>query len=161
MALCQVYNRQSYSLSFWRTLQKRRNPEAFDNRLNFESVLAFRKPSQSLDGDGAPGIAAVITSPPYEGSASAGPSGIDWTKQADGRKKQEPHGVGAHPWGYTRRGVDLVLTSPPFAGTSGGHGTASSEPINAKYPGLFQRHLGGNIGGATPGLPYPRGTRRC
>jgi len=92
------WKRQLWSLSFWRILQKRRSPETWDERLGYESVLAFKKPG----GDGK-GIDLALTSPPYEGSAAEGPSGIDWTKQADGRKKQEPHGIGAHPWGYTRK----------------------------------------------------------
>ena len=37
------WKRQLWSLSFWRILQKRRDPAAFDDRLNFEEVLAFRK----------------------------------------------------------------------------------------------------------------------
>ena len=81
----------------WRIRPKRRDPAAFDDRLMFETVLAFKKP----EGQGQ-GVDCVLSSPPYEGTAVEGPSGIDWSKQADGRKKQEPHGVGAHPWGYTR-----------------------------------------------------------
>ena len=64
------------------------------------------------------GADVALFSPPYEGSAAEGPSGIDWTKQADGREKQEPHGVGAHPWGYTRPPqVDAVVSSPPYEGS--------------------------------------------
>ena len=37
------WKRQLWSLSFWRILQKRRDPAAFDARLNFEEILAFRK----------------------------------------------------------------------------------------------------------------------
>ncbi len=36
-----------------------------------------------------------------------------------------------------------VITSPPFAGNSGGTGPASSDKINARYPGVFERSLGG------------------
>ena len=92
------WRRELWSLSFWRILQKRRSPDTFDDRLNFEEVLAFRKPA----GEGQ-GVEAVLTSPPYEGTASSGVDGIDWTQQADGRKKQEPHGVGGKPFGYTRK----------------------------------------------------------
>ena len=37
------WTRELWNLSFWRILQKRRDPAAFDDRLNFEYVLAFRK----------------------------------------------------------------------------------------------------------------------
>mgnify|MGYP001607781954 CR=1 FL=1 len=37
------WRRQLWSLSFWRILQKRRDPAAFDDRLMYEEVLAFRK----------------------------------------------------------------------------------------------------------------------
>ena len=37
------WRRELWSLSFWRTLQKLRDPQAFDNRLMFEEVLAFKK----------------------------------------------------------------------------------------------------------------------
>ena len=57
-----AWKRELWSLSFWRILQKRRDPAAFDDRLNYEEVLAFRKP----DGQGQ-GVDTVITSPPYEG----------------------------------------------------------------------------------------------
>lgn len=39
------WRRELWALSFWRILQKRRDPEAFDNRLNYEEVLCFRKPA--------------------------------------------------------------------------------------------------------------------
>jgi len=42
--------------------------------------------------------------------------------------------------------VDAVITSPPFAGTSGGKGERSRKPIDEKYPGLFERCIGGNKG---------------
>jgi len=35
-----------------------------------------------------------------------------------------------------------AITSPPFAGNSGGTGPASADPLNKKYPGIFERHLG-------------------
>lgn len=37
------WRRELWSLSFWRILQRRRSPETFDDRLRYESVLAFRK----------------------------------------------------------------------------------------------------------------------
>jgi len=37
------WQRELYSLSFWRTLQRRRDPQGFDDRLRFEEILAFRK----------------------------------------------------------------------------------------------------------------------
>jgi len=56
------WRRELWSLSFWRILQKRRDPAAFDERLKFEEVLAFRK-----EGENGDGLSAVVTSPPYEG----------------------------------------------------------------------------------------------
>jgi len=51
--------------------------------------------------------------------------------------------------GDSRRLVQLLtewvaggVVSPPFAGNTGGHGSASRDPVNAKYPGVFERHLG-------------------
>jgi SAM-dependent methyltransferase len=43
------WRRELWSLSFWRILQQRRDPEAFDERLRYEEVLAFRK--GETDGD--------------------------------------------------------------------------------------------------------------
>ena len=43
------WRRELWSLSFWRILQKRRDPAAFDDRLNYEEVLAFRKPGGGCD----------------------------------------------------------------------------------------------------------------
>ena len=37
------WKRELYSLSFWRILQRRKDPAAFDNRLWFEEVLVFKK----------------------------------------------------------------------------------------------------------------------
>ncbi|HHT9130862.1 MAG TPA: DNA methyltransferase [Candidatus Tripitaka californicus] len=36
--------RREVHLSFWRILQQRKDPEHFDNRLRYETVLAFKKP---------------------------------------------------------------------------------------------------------------------
>ena len=43
------WRRELWSLSFWRILQKRRDPAAFDDRLKFETVLAFKKPEHGGD----------------------------------------------------------------------------------------------------------------
>ena len=37
------WRRELWSLSFWRILQRRRSPETFDNRLNYETIIAVRK----------------------------------------------------------------------------------------------------------------------
>jgi len=57
------WRRQLWSLSFWRTLQRNRDPRAFDERLWFEDVMAWRKP----EGGGG-GVDLALTSPPYEGT---------------------------------------------------------------------------------------------
>jgi len=121
---CDHWRRELASLSFWRILQgtdkeetviaqtrglfdvavqdvkqmKRVSNGKLDERLRFEEVLAFHKPAE---GDGGC-VDHVLTSPPYEGSVNTESDGIDWTKQADGRKKQEPHGVGTYGFSYTR-----------------------------------------------------------
>jgi DNA modification methylase len=46
------WRRELWSLSFWRILQKRRDPAAFDERLMYEEVLAFRKPEGQGRGSG-------------------------------------------------------------------------------------------------------------
>ena len=40
--LFEAWQRELWALSFWRNLQRNRNPKAFDDRLRYESVLAFR-----------------------------------------------------------------------------------------------------------------------
>lgn len=82
------WKRELWSLSFWRNLQKRRDPAAFDNRLMYEEVLAFRKP----EGTGQ-GVATIITSPPYEGSVGDNKEGPNQTSV--------PGGVNKHG-GYTK-----------------------------------------------------------
>jgi DNA modification methylase len=42
--------------------------------------------------------------------------------------------------------ISSIITSPPFAGTSGGKGEKSRSPINERYPGVFDRCIGGNKG---------------
>jgi len=44
--------------------------------------------------------------------------------------------------------ISGALLSPPFAGNSGGTGEASSGPMNALNPGVFERHLGSMRNGA-------------
>ncbi|MFH1141267.1 MAG: DNA methyltransferase, partial [Chloroflexota bacterium] len=77
------WRRELWALSFWRILQQRRDPAAFDDRLKFEEVLAFKKP-EDAEGNG---VAAVITSPPYdEGLGHGGKSNeVDATKHLYGR----------------------------------------------------------------------------
>ncbi len=43
LPLVDIWRRELYSRSFWRTLQKNKNPETWDPRLDFEDVLVFRK----------------------------------------------------------------------------------------------------------------------
>lgn len=66
---------------------------------------------------------------------------------------------------YLRDIIDVafkaVVTSPPFAGNSGGTGEKSSGPMNEQNPGIFERHLGsmnndaayGNTPGQINSLP--------
>jgi DNA modification methylase len=37
------WERELWTLSFWRILQKRRDPQAFDDRLKYETILGFRR----------------------------------------------------------------------------------------------------------------------
>ena len=97
--------RELWNLSFWRILQQRRDPDAFDERLRYETVLAFRKEgqvSESLAQD----IAAVVTSPPYEGSLQGDePSNALFSTErrvnspASGNRKSKRKPLGH---GYTR-----------------------------------------------------------
>lgn len=89
------WTRELWSLSFWRILQQRRDPAAFDERLKFEYVLAFRK-----DGDEGNGIEAVITSPPYEGNVQQHHDGLN--QGADGEHFGGPNSM-ARRGGYTRK----------------------------------------------------------
>ncbi len=117
--------RELWSLSFWRILQQRRDPAAFDERLKFETVLAFRKP----EGQGN-GVDAVITSPPYEGHTSANDeqrfaaSGKPFTE----RSKRE--------YDYTRP-VDAIITSPPYEGT--GLQDMNASPLNGPIGNASRR----------------------
>lgn len=74
------------------TLQKRRDPTAWDDRLMYEQVLAFRKP----EGQGN-GVDAVITSPPYEGSD------IKHGVQEGTFARQTVRREAGHFQGYTRK----------------------------------------------------------
>jgi len=55
--------------------------------------------------------------------------------------------IGTMPEGNLSSVIGAVM-SPPFAGNSGGHGEASSGPVNARYPGVFERHTGSMRNGA-------------
>ena len=57
------WRRELWSLSFWRILQQRRDPAAFDERLKYEEVLVVRKP-----GEDEGGVTTILPSPPYESS---------------------------------------------------------------------------------------------
>lgn len=39
----ETWRRELWALSFWRNLQKRKSPDTFDDRLNYEEVLVLRK----------------------------------------------------------------------------------------------------------------------
>ncbi len=97
------WRRELWSLSFWRILQKRRDPAAFDERLNFEEVLAFRKP----EGNGK-GIDTVITSPPYANRLA--------DTFTDDDPQRMSYSMGLKNLG---NGVDTILTSPPYEGSVG------------------------------------------
>jgi len=99
------WRRELWNLSFWRILQQRRDPEAFDDRLRYEEVLAFRK---GEDGGGS--VDSVVTSPPYEASDMKSPVDNQGNHQVV-RK------MSTQTLGYTRKGVDVVLTSPPYEGS--------------------------------------------
>jgi len=89
----------------------------------------------------------ICTSPPYEGSVDSQHDGIDWTKQADGRKKQEPHGVGGKPFAYTR--PDLVITSPPYEEILSANHKSALGDVKAQgssYETFQQPHNDQNIG---------------
>ena len=95
----------------------------------------------------------IITSPPYAGD-KGGEKGIlanDPSNNPFKGRSYIPNGtysvnesnISNLPYGQ----IDKIVTSPPFAGHSGGKGEASSKSINAKYPGICERHLGGKKGG--------------
>lgn len=114
------WRRELWSLSFWRILQKRRDPAAFDERLNYEEVLAVRKP-----GAAGEGMAAVLTSPPYEGITG------------DGKEiGSQGHATGA--FSYTRP-VDAIISSPPYEGLSF---TGDSKESQSKNEGKWGRKFG-------------------
>ena len=108
------WRRELWSLSFWRILQKRRDPEAFDDRLNYEEVLAFKK----VDGEGG-GIQAAVFSPPYEGSVQSG--------EGPGASGEHPPVVAGQMVGYTR--PSAVIMSPPYedSPTSSGLGSVNKD----------------------------------
>lgn len=114
------WRRELWGLSFWRILQKRRDPAAFDERLNFEEVLAFRKPEGPGDvlhpDSPSVGVAAVLTSPPYEGSLVLAENGIDGAKL---QQSYGPNSQFARPQSYTRPSAGIM--SPPYEGIVGDH----------------------------------------
>lgn len=99
------------------------------------------------------GVDAVVFSPPFSEAEFDCKHGI--------KGKLSPNLRGRKVWedkhktklrkdniGRLKHGqIDAIVTSPPFAGTSGGKGKKSRTPINARYPGLFERCIGGNKGG--------------
>lgn len=118
------WRREIWSLSFWRILQQQRDPEAFDDRLKYEMVLAFKKP----EGPGN-GVAAIITSSPYQIEAPGLPSGT-----GAGAFK------GEHGHGYTHL-VSLIVTSPPYE-EGLGHGSGTNRERNiARSRNIHDGHL--------------------
>jgi len=128
--------RELWSLSFWRILQRRRDPEAFDERLRFEEVLAFRK----LEGEGS--VDAVVTSPPYEAlRQDGGVNDLSLTKRdfhsyTDGitTKGHESRQRHTRP----RGSIDSIVTSPPYE-EGLGHGAPIADPVDVKkklYSGM-------------------------
>lgn len=51
------WQRRLWSLSFWRILQRRRDPETFDDRLNYETILVLRQQRAM------PGLTRCVTCP--------------------------------------------------------------------------------------------------
>lgn len=92
--------RELWSLSFWRVLQKRRDPAAFDERLNYEEVLAFRKPADAAGPE--PAVDCVLTSPPYEGIETP-PLGGSAARETDRSARSHAERQGR---GYTRPQVN-------------------------------------------------------
>lgn len=41
--VCDHWRRQLWNRSFWRTLQRKKDPESWDDRLDYEEVMAFRR----------------------------------------------------------------------------------------------------------------------
>jgi hypothetical protein len=93
----------------------------------------------------------LLSSPPYEGGLTAGgnlhsPSTSSSTNDPRGRKtgggKEQVYGLHPGQLGNMPAGslADSLLTSPPFAGNSGGRGEVSRNGIDAA---LFDRHSGG------------------
>ena len=123
------WKRELYSLSFWRILQRRKDPAAFDNRLWFEEVLAFRKP----EGQGR-GVDTVITSPPYQVDKPGLPSGTGAGAV-----------VGVHGTGYTRP-VSVIITSPPYEGSVSDN---KEGPSQTSVPGGWKADTVNKHGGYT------------
>lgn len=94
---------------------------------------------------------AIISSPPYNSGTVHGGNGIDQDKltgNPTGRNSQakaEGYGDSDGQLSNLPPGdVSAVVSSPPWAGNSGGRGEASRNGID---PALFDRHQGGMVGG--------------
>lgn len=94
---------------------------------------------------------AVVSSPPYSSGVVHDGNGIDKEKLT-GNKPGPNSQAGANGYGSSPGqlgsmppgDVQAVISSPPFAGNSGGRGEASRQGIDAA---LFDRHGGGMRGG--------------
>ena len=106
------WKRELYSLSFWRILQRRRDPVAFDERLWFEEILAFRKPEGAGDG-----VAAILTSPPFGDVNARSDADQDWRERAEETGRLPKMGNGLSKTVRYTRPVSLIVTSPPYEAT--------------------------------------------
>lgn len=98
---------------------------------------------------------AVIFSPPFGDAEHHKEHGLKdlsgegfkgrkaWKERRHIQKKYDKKNISKLKYGQP----DVIVFSPPFAGTSGGKGEKSRVPINARYAGLFERCIGGNKGG--------------
>ncbi|MHC1635610.1 MAG: DNA methyltransferase [Candidatus Methanospirareceae archaeon] len=93
-------------------------------------------------------IDSIIFSPPYSLGHDSGDNASEEYKwrleeqRKHTRAYSEENNIAKLPHGK----IDHIIFSPPFAGTSGGKGEKSRKPINERYPGLFERCIGGNKG---------------
>lgn len=100
----------------------------------------------------------AISSPPYTNSMESWDkkAHIDWSKTFDGKDHRGnghgSQGTRSESYGSTpgqlstlkEGNLSAAISSPPFAGNSGGRGEASRNGIDAA---LFERHSGGMVGG--------------
>lgn len=108
---------------------------------------------QMQEGDHAT-VVGAISSPPYADQTLTGERNFKNRFNERPLAKdnaREGYGASDGQLGALKEGdhaaVVGAVTSPPFAGNSGGTGPVSSEPMNARYPGVFERHLGSIKGG--------------